>query len=84
MRINHEKLIEKLDEKWKEVPCPFCKDHNWTVDPTIMTPLEVTQNKEMNLGGRIQPLVAVTCRCCGYTAFINALVLGCIEDGKGE
>ena len=84
MRINHEKLIENLDEKWKSVPCPFCEKHNWTVDPTIMSPLEVTSDKQMNLGGRFQPLVPVTCRCCGYTAFVNALVLGCIEEGKEE
>ena len=82
MRINPDKLLKKLDEKWKDIPCPFCGDHEWTVDPTIVTPLEVNSNKQMNLGGKFHPLVPVTCRCCGYTAFINALVLDCIEDGK--
>lgn len=84
MRVNHEKLIKELDEKWKDVNCPYCKQHQWTVDPTIMTPLEVSSNMQMNLGGRFQPLVPITCRCCGYTAFVNALVLGCIEEGKEE
>lgn len=84
MRINHKKLIEQLDEKWKDVHCPYCGVHKWTVDPTIMTPLEVTSDKQMNLGGRFQPLVPVTCRCCGSTTFVNALVLGCIEEGKEE
>ena len=80
MKINTDKLLNKLNEKWKDIPCPFCKDHNWTVDPTIVTLLEVNENKQMNLGGRFQPLIPITCRCCGYTAFINALVIECLEE----
>ncbi len=82
MQIDKEKLVKELDEKWKKVSCPYCKQHQWTVDPTIMTTLEVKENKQIKLGGKFQPMVAVTCRCCGNTVFVNALVLDCIKDEK--
>ncbi len=82
MKINTEKLVKRLNQKWKDIPCPFCGDHKWSVDPKIVTPVEVLANKKMNLGGRFQPLVPITCGCCGYTAFINALVMDCVEEGE--
>ena len=82
MKIDEKKLVKQLDEKWKNIPCPYCKDHKWTVDPTIVTTIEVDNNKQINLNGRFQPLVAVTCRCCGNTTFVNALILNCLEDEK--
>lgn len=80
MQVDKEKLVKTLEERWKNVPCPYCGDHKWTVDPTIRTTIEVTQDKKMNFGGEFQPFVAVTCRCCGNTAFVNALVLDCIKE----
>ena len=80
MEIDTEKLVKKLDEKWKKVDCPYCGDHKWTVDPTIMTTVEVRGNKYMSNGGKFQPFVAVTCRCCGNTVLVNALILDCIKD----
>ena len=82
MQIDKEKLLKELDEKWKKVKCPYCEDHKWTVDPTIMTTVEVKEDKHMNLGGKFQPFVTVTCRCCGNTVLVNALVLDCIKDEK--
>ncbi len=80
MQINKEKLQKNLDEKWKAVHCPYCNDHKWTVDPTIMTLVEVEENKQITLGGKFQPLVAVTCRCCGNVALVNTLILDCIDE----
>ncbi len=82
MQVDKEKLVKELDEKWNKVSCPYCGKHKWTVDPTIMTTVEVSENKQMTLGGKFQPLVAVTCRCCGNTAFVNTLILDCIKDEK--
>ena len=87
MKINHQKLVKQLQKRWKDVDCPYCKDHNWTVDPIIVTLPEVSSDMKVRLGGRFQPLIPVTCRCCGYTAFVNAIILNCVEtedDGKKE
>ena len=85
MEVDANKLVKELNERWKNIPCPYCRDHNWTVDPTIVTTVEVGKNKQINLRGRLQPLVAVTCRCCGNTTFVNTIILNCIkEEKKGE
>ena len=44
MKVDKEKLMRKLGERWKKVNCPYCGDHKWTVDPTIMTTIEVREN----------------------------------------
>ncbi len=82
MKVNSKKLVKQLDEKWKDVKCPYCSEHKWTVDPTIMTLFEVDENMEVNIGGKFQPLIPVTCRCCGNTTFVNALILDCIDEGR--
>lgn len=82
MRINREKLIKQLDEKWKDVKCPYCGYHKWAVDPKVMTLAEVDENMKINIGGRFQPLISVSCTCCGNVNLINALILNCIEEGK--
>ena len=84
MQVDKEKLLKQLDEKWKNVHCPYCNDHKWTADPNIVTIVKVEEDKKMNLGGRFQPFIAVTCGCCGNTALVNALVLDCIKDEKED
>ena len=81
MIVDTDKLAKELEKRWKNIPCPFCEDHNWRIDPKIVTPIDVGNNKRLNLE-KIQPLIPVTCGCCGYTAFINALVLGCVREGE--
>ena len=84
MKINNEMLLKKLNEKWKGVNCPYCQSEKWTVDTSIVTPIEVGEKKEMKLGGKFQPLIPVSCRNCGNTVFINGLILGCLDDLENE
>lgn len=56
----------------------------WTVDTTVVTPIEVGEDKGMRLGGRFQPLIPVSCRNCGNTVFINGLILGCLDNVEEE
>lgn len=84
MKVNNENLINKLNEKWQGINCPYCQTSTWTVDPTIVTPIEVDENKGMKIGGRFQPLIPVSCRNCGNTVFVNGLILGCIDDIKDK
>lgn len=84
MKINNEILIKKLNEKWKGNSCPYCQSAEWTVDASIVTPIEIGERKEMKLGGKFQPLIPVSCRNCGNTVFINGLILECLDDLDDE
>lgn len=84
MKINEEKLLGKLNEKWSGINCPYCQMAEWTVDTSIVTPIEVGEKKEMKLGGRFQPLITVSCRNCGNTVFLNGLLLGCLDGIEDE
>lgn len=79
MRVDNEKLLQVINEKWVTKKCPMCGHNNWTIDKDMMTMLGVGEDKSINLGGKIIPVVAVTCNECGNTIFINPLAIGCIE-----
>lgn len=80
MKINTDKLINSLNKKWHGSRCPYCQNNQWTVDTAIFTPIEVSENKGMKLGGRFQPLIAVSCNNCGNTVLVNGLILDCLDD----
>lgn len=46
MKINNEILLKKLNEKWKGVNCPYCQSEEWTVDTSIVTPIEVGEKSK--------------------------------------
>ena len=83
MKVNEEKLLKKLNDKWKGINCPYCQSSEWTVDTTVVTPIEVGEKKDMRIGGRFQPLISISCRNCGNTVFVNGLILECL-DGLDE
>ncbi|QEH70497.1 hypothetical protein [Cellulosilyticum sp. WCF-2] len=85
MGLNKEKFENHIKEKWYNKACLMCSNNNWTYDDSIFTPLSTGPNNSINLGGKILPLVPVTCTSCGNTIFINALVAQSIDaDSKKE
>ena len=80
MKVNEEKLIQTINQKWKSKTCPMCGNNNWTIDTDMMTMLGVGNDKSINLGGKIIPVVAVTCNECGNTIFINPLAIKCVDE----
>lgn len=79
MKLNQEKLLKKMDKLWKNKQCPICGETAWGIDPTIVTPIEVGENKSIQLGGKFRPLITTTCDTCGYTFFINALIADVLD-----
>lgn len=73
--IDGNKIIQFLNEKWKNAKCPMCGAGNWNVDPHVVTTVSV-ENRSIQLGGRFFPLIPVTCMNCGNTIFVNAIVCG--------
>ena len=85
MGLNKAKFEIHLNQKWQNKSCLMCNNNNWSYDDTIFTPLNTGPNNSINLGGKILPLVPVTCTSCGNTIFINAIVAQSIDtDDKKE
>lgn len=80
MKVNREKLIATINEKWQTKMCPMCGKNNWTIDTNMMTMLGVGEDKSINLGGKILPVVPITCNECGNTIFVNPLAIGCVDE----
>lgn len=84
MKLDTEIFLNKINTLWKNKNCPICGNVHWGIDNRIVTPLNVDENKSINIGGRFNPLVPITCDTCGYTIFINALKLGALTMDNEE
>jgi len=69
------KLIAHLKVKWAGRPCPMCLVGNWEVQDSIFQIMEFNEGS-LVIGGPIVPLVPVTCKNCGNTILLNAIVSG--------
>ncbi len=80
MKVNKEKLIDSINQKWLTKKCPMCGKNNWNIDDNMMTMLCVGEDNSIQIGGKIIPVVTVICKECGNTIFINPLVINCTEN----
>ena len=80
MKVNMEKLVQAINQKWVSKNCPVCGKNNWHIGSNMVTMLNVREDKSIEIGGSITPVVAVTCNECGNTIYINPLVIGCTDD----
>ena len=62
-------------------PCPQCKSRNWEVPPCLMVMSEYKKNTALFIGGRAIPVLALTCKQCGYMVTFNAVTLGLVAKG---
>ena len=84
LKLNTEKLLEEINKRWTNKNCPMCSHNNWNVDVNLVTPLKIADKGGVELGGRVMPLIAVTCTNCGNVLFVNPLVIQCVENSDGE
>lgn len=81
MKLNQERLMQVINEKWSTKRCPMCGNNDWTIDPDVMTLIGVDENKSVVLGsGKIVPLNTITCNNCGNVILINPLAIGCLDN----
>lgn len=84
-RLNTEKLLSEINQKWITKSCPMCGQNNWNVDGNIVSPMRLSGSGDIQLGGEMMPLVAVTCMNCGNVVFVNPLVIGAVDtDSKDK
>jgi len=78
-KIDGDKLIGFLSQKWGGRPCPACGMGSWNVHDSSFELREFNEGN-MVLGGPLIPVVPVICTNCGNTVLINALVAGLVAS----
>jgi hypothetical protein len=82
MQLNDDqtdKLLTHLRTKWPgNRPCASCGKVEWEISDRIWE-LREFFGGGMVLGGSIYPVIAMTCRACASTVFLNAILIGLIE-----
>ena len=80
MKVNRSKIDEIIKKKWIH-GCPMCGGKNWTLDEKMMvTPIQLNEDRSYRFDGKILPLTPLICQNCGYTLFMNTLVVGALDD----
>lgn len=68
-----------LREHWKALICPFHGPTNWQVQQ-YLTSTPLYASGVTILGGPAYPFLVVMCSICGYTVFVNAIVVGLVPS----
>ena len=72
-------LLSTINEKLRPrgLVCPISGDQSWGVEAHLALVPVTDRTDVIQLGGGPSlPLAILTCRTCGYTIFINIIVLG--------
>jgi hypothetical protein len=77
------KLIRHLNANWGGHRCPMCGLGPWEAGNTVQEIREYIGGGGILVGGAVVPVVAVTCKNCGYTALVNAIIAG-VMDRSGQ
>ena len=82
--LNREKLLNEINAKWTNKKCPMCNRNNWNISKNMVAPMALSDKGDIELGGQIMPLVALTCMNCGNVLFVNPLVIGAVDTSNEE
>ena len=77
MRVEKERLDAYL-KKIHGTTCPLCGNRHWDITDTVFQAIEF-DHKGILINGSSFPMVPLTCRNCGNTYFINALISKLID-----
>jgi predicted nucleic-acid-binding Zn-ribbon protein len=70
-----DKILDRIKERTQTIrKCVVCGNNTWELSDGFFSMQE--NLSKLNLGGRGQPCVAVTCNNCGNTNLLNLMVLG--------
>lgn len=84
IKLNEQKFLDELNSKWQTKECPMCGKNNWNIDTNIVTALRVNETGGISLGGKVMPLIAITCMNCGNVLFINPLTINALNNDSKE
>lgn len=81
-KLNEQKFLNEINERWKNKNCPMCGHNHWSIDKGMVSPMKLGEDSAIQLGGMIMPLVAVTCAHCGNVVFVNPLIIGAVDTSE--
>jgi hypothetical protein len=78
------RATDRINHLWKEEnrACPICGDRTWILGDHLVQPLTLGPDGDVLLGGVGYPQVMVISPNCGYTMFLNAVILGIAESSE--
>lgn len=80
-KIDSEKVIKHLQEKWKGARCSMCGEGSWAVQDSAFQMTEFSHGG-LAIGGPVIPVVPVMCSNCGNTVLINAILAGVVKQDE--
>ena len=72
-------IIDAISERVgsRHLICPLCQNSQWLVqNRMVMLPLSDSSQAHPSESTTALPLAVVTCQSCGYTVFVNLIILG--------
>lgn len=72
-----QKAQDWLAAHWERLACPFHGPTKWILGDSLVGTVGFRAGG-IAIGGPTFPLLVVTCSQCGFTAFLNAIVVGII------
>lgn len=79
-RLDTDKMIKFLNDKWKNRNCVLCGNNQWTVSDTIHELREYQDGSLVIGSSNIVPVVPIVCKNCGNTIFINPIIAGAVKE----
>jgi hypothetical protein len=70
---------------WTIRRCPICNQDqgNWSLADHVVVPIPWSTAGPL-LGGATYPQIMVNCGVCGYTVYINAIIVGIVPRTGGQ
>lgn len=62
----------------QDLSCPICGTKEWMIAEHLVQPITIGPQKSLQLGGIGYPQVMLISNPCGYTRFLNAVMVGII------
>lgn len=73
-----------LDAHWAKQDCPICGSNKWSLGEYFVTPIVLSPEGGVIVGGPAYPHMIVTSVDCGYAMFFNAIIAGVFPKPGGN
>ncbi len=87
MPLNSEQLDcvkEWIEERSPVLSCSGCSGRDWSIQNELAFALLIDADDGQISQRKGYPMVAVTCKNCGYTVFFNAILMGIMPQAKKQ
>jgi len=74
-------IVARLTKEYGKTmsPCSICGTEEWSIGPNLVQ-LTPYLGGRMAIGGQLYPCLTLTCKKCGNTLLLNALMAGALKQ----